>query len=62
MYQTVSRWAWTMSTSERLWAIMITPITDRPIATSYDTSWAAVRAAPSRLYLLPLAQPPRIRP
>ena len=51
-----------MSTSDRLWAIMITPITDRPIATSYDTSWAAVRAAPSRLYLLPLAQPPRISP
>ena len=34
MYQTVSAWAWTMSTSERLWAIITTPITDRPMATS----------------------------
>ncbi len=34
MYQTVSRWALTMSTSERLCAIITTPMIDRPIATS----------------------------
>ena len=52
----------TMSTSESDCAIITTPITDRPSETSYETSCAHVRSAPSREYLFSLAQPPRIRP
>ena len=55
MYHAVSAWAWTMSVSDRLCESISTPTTDSPIATSYETSCAAVRAAPSSEYLLPLA-------
>jgi hypothetical protein len=33
-YQTVSRWASTMPTSESVWESITTPTTDRPRATS----------------------------
>src|SRR3954453_3543155 len=43
-------------------AVMITPSSDRPRATSYEISCAAERIAPRNEYFEPDAQPPSMRP
>jgi hypothetical protein len=52
----------TMSTSDSEPAVMATPSSDRPSATSYEMSWAAARIAPRKEYFDPDAQPPSMRP
>src|SRR4051794_31954299 len=52
----------TMSTRLSDWPIRTTPSTERASDTSYDTSCAHVRIAPSSEYFDSEAQPPRIAP
>ena len=58
----MSSWLSTMSTSESEPAVIATPSSDRPRATSYEISCAAERIAPRNEYFEPEAQPPSIRP
>ena len=55
-------WASTIVTSESEPAVIATPSSDRPRATSYEISCAAARIAPRNEYLEPEAQPPSTRP
>ena len=54
--------ALTISVSDSEPAIMITPASDRPCATSYEISCAAPRIEPRNEYFEPDAQPPSISP
>ena len=51
-----------MVTNDSDFAWMITPITARVNATSYETSWAIARMPPSSAYFDADAQPPIISP
>ena len=51
-----------MSTSDSDPAIIATPRSDRPSATSYEMSCAAARMAPRNEYFEPDAQPPSTSP
>src|SRR5215212_2725449 len=52
----------TIWTSDSEPAVMITPSSDSPSATSYEISCAAARIAPRNEYFEPDAQPPSMRP
>ena len=51
-----------MSTSDSEPAVIATPSSDRPSATSYEISCAAARIAPRNEYFEPDDQPPSISP
>src|SRR5919199_3714535 len=55
-------WASTMPLTESVPLTITTPTRARPSTSSYDTTWAPPRSAPSKEYFEPLDQPPNTTP